>query len=1335
MNVLRCYTEKQKGFDIEANAVLYQLREFLGVRGLESVRILNRYDVEGISEEIYKAARCTVFSEPQTDDFYDEYPPGFEKNCRTLNIEPVPGQYDQRADACEQCLQMLSVSALGRDVVSIREHGAAHPDTSLLSPLSSLLSTSPITVKTAKAYVFSGDVSDDEMEKIRSYLINPLETRAAADEKPETLIIKYPKPDPVETVRGFISAREDDLLGYQAAFSLAMDMGDLRFMQTYFRDTEKRDPTVTELRLIDTYWSDHCRHTTFNTHITGVSIDDPDVGAAYESYLAARREAYGEEADARPQTLMDIATIAAKVLRGRGLLENIDISEEVNACSIRIGAEVDGKTEDWLLMFKNETHNHPTEVEPFGGAATCVGGAIRDPLSGRAYIYQTMRVTGSGDPRAAFEDTIPGKLPQRKLTTTAARGYSSYGNQIGVASGLVHEIYHPGYIAKRMELGAVVGAVKAENVVRGVPAPGDKVILLGGRTGRDGIGGATGSSKPQTTESFTEMASEVQKGNAVEERKIQRMILDPEVTKIIKRCNDFGAGGVSVAVGELADGLDIDLSSVRLKYQGLDGTEIALSESQERMAIVTAPENAGKLIEKAGYENLEAYVIAEVTKEPRLVMRHEGTVIVDISREFLSTNGAVKETAVRVGPETVGEDRGEANGEANGEERGERREEGVADGSFVCGAADAAASADRLRALVRDLRFCSQRGLYEMFDGTAGASGVLMKNGGRTQSAPVQAMASLLPAFDAGSATTTCSVMAFGFDPYLSTANPFTGAKTAVITSVAKLVASGCDPDRVYLSFQEYFERLRNDPVRWGKPFSALLGAFEAQMGLELAAIGGKDSMSGSFNDLDAPPTLVSFAIAPNEAGNVISPEFKEHGRSVVVFAPDNDLRAMKQTWRNIRSLIADKTIVSAWAITEGGAAEGIFKMSLGNEIGFECFSQPGPDFLFEYSPGAIIAEVTRPVSCAVPIGRTIPEPLIRFGGKVLNIMDLKADWEDVLEDIFPTEPRAEGINLTDDSAAPRRAHYAADSGQGAANAGDNNSKTKVQAAIAETIPEISFDVRHVITASEKFAAPRALILTFPGTNGEIDAARAVSRAGGKPNIIVVRNLTAEMLKQSLFESARAISESQIVIIPGGSSLGDEPDGPAKFIDAFFRNPVISDAIHEHLKTRDGLILGLGNGFQALIKLGLVPFGEIVPPDGGIPALTGNLIGRHQAGYAYTRVASVNSPWMSLCSVGEVYAAAISHSSGRFIAPEDTIARLAESGRIATQYTDSDGKPSMAASVNPNGSAMAVEGLFSPDGRVFGKMGHSERYGRHVALNIYGDKRQPIFESGINYFK
>ena len=1232
MEVFRCFTEKKKGFDVEAQGVLEDIRGFLNVTNVTAARIFNRYDVEGISGSVYQSARDTIFSEPQVDDIYDETMPEITGEHWILGVCALPGQYDQRADSCAQCIQMMTF--------------ADRP-----------------AVKAAKLYCFFGNFSDSDKEKLKGYLINPVETCEAEYEKPATLTVSYPTPEPVSVLEGFISADDKALGEYIEQLGLAMDLSDIKFMQAYFRDNEKREPTITEVRVVDTYWSDHCRHTTFGTVLEDVVINDPEVKSAYNAYLDARREVYGAAAEARPQTLMDVATIAAKALKKRGLLKNIDISEEINACSIHIDVEIDDKTEDWLLMFKNETHNHPTEIEPFGGAATCIGGAIRDPLSGRSFVYQAMRVTGSGDPRVKNEDTLSGKLPQKKLTTTAARGYSSYGNQIGLAAGLVHEIYHDGYIAKRMEVGAVVGAVKADCVVRESPLPGDKVILLGGRTGRDGIGGATGSSKTHNAQSLVKMASEVQKGNAPEERKIQRLFRDPQLIKLIKRCNDFGAGGVSVAIGELADGLDIDLTCVRKKYEGLNATEIAISESQERMAVVTAPEDVDAFIKKAEAENLEAYVVAGVTESPRMVMRFEGNVIADLSREFLSSNGAEKRSSAEIP---------------------EYKEETITE--------EAKSACARILDMAGSLRYCSQRGLSEMFDGSVGASSVLMKHGGKDQMTPLQSMASLVPVPQGE--TSICSVMSFGFDPYLSSENPYKGAKTAVVTSMAKLVAAGCDPSLAYLSLQEFFERLREDSLRWGKPLAALLGALEAQMELEVAAIGGKDSMSGSFNELDVPPTLISFAIAPNDAKLVITPEFKEAGHNVVLFDAGKTLGETKAVWQKVRVLVEKGVITSAWAVCDGGAAEGIFKMALGNKVGFEADKNINADILFEYKTGAIIAEVTEAVEGTTVLGQTITAPELRISGETLAIEKLCEVWEACLEGVFPTK------------------------------AGDT-----------QAVEKISFSQRSAIVAGQKFAKPRATVFSFPGTNSEIDTARAVERAGGAAEIVVVRNLTPALLEESVKDAVRAISESQMIILPGGFAGGDEPDGSAKFITAFFRNEDVTDAVHKLLKEKDGLMLGICNGFQALVKLGLVPFGEIVLPKPENPTLTHNFIGRHQARYVYTRVASVKSPWMSMMEVGDIHALPVSHGEGRFVATDEMMKTLIENGQIATQYTDAQGNPSMDILCNPNLSHMAVEGIFSPDGRVFGKMAHTERRGEHVGKNIYGDKHQLVFESGVNYFK
>jgi phosphoribosylformylglycinamidine synthase len=1233
IRVFRCYTEKKPGFDARAAAVLRDARETLGRTRVSGVRVFNRYDISGIEERAYGGIRSAVLSEPQVDNCYDghmPHAPGW-----ALGVEPLPGQYDQRADSCAQCIQILTRSE--------------RPE-----------------VRTAVIYVFSGELTDGDRAKLREYLINPVEAREADLGAPRPLSAPPAYAGPTPSVIGLTRADDSSLRAFIDDFALAMDIDDLRVFRDYFRDEEGRDPTVTELRLIDTYWSDHCRHTTFTTHIDSADIEDEKVKLAYRRYLDARREVYGDAAERRPVTLMDIATIGARALKARGKLEKLDISDEVNACSVHIGAAVDGKSEDWLLMFKNETHNHPTEIEPFGGAATCIGGAIRDPLSGRAYVYQAMRVTGAGDPRAGAGDPLPGKMPQRKLTTAAARGYSSYGNQIGLATGLVQELYHPGYVAKRMEVGAVVGAVRARDVTRAVPAPGDKVILLGGRTGRDGIGGATGSSKTHNRETAATMGSEVQKGNALEERKIQRLFLDPEATRMIKRCNDFGAGGVCVAIGELADGLDIDLSLVRKKYEGLNGTELAISESQERMAVVVSPGDADRFIELASGENLEAYAVAEVTNSRRVTMRWEGSTVADISRDFLSCGGAAKHASVHV-PKRAPRRAGRSAREKTAREA--------------------------LLGLVGDLRNCSQRGLISMFDGSVGAGAVLAPFGGREMRTRPQAMASLLPL--TRGETDTCSVMSFGFDPYESEADPYSAARDAVITSAAKLVAAGCCPDEMYFSFQEYFERLRDSPERWGKPFAALLGALDAQLTLSAAAIGGKDSMSGSYMDMDVPPTLISFAVAPARAGLVISPEFKAPGHEVVCFEPGGDFLGI---WRAIHKGIADGAIISAWAATPGGIAVGIFNMAIGNGIGFKSAPGMGGKLFEPYKAGTVIAEVTCPVAGAFTLGETVEERAIIVDGEPVPLRELHECWSGPLEAVFPTA-----------SGAPAEGGYTA--------------------AISGVKPAPTPPLRHAA------ARPRAAVISFPGANGEIDAARAVERAGGKAEIVVIRNLTPSMLEQSVADAARSIGSCQMLILPGGFSCGDEPDGSAKFITAFFRNSQMTDCVHALIKERDGLILGICNGFQALIKLGLAPFGEITPPGPDYPTLTHNTIGRHQAGYVYTRVSSVRSPWMSLCQVGDVYAVPISHGEGRFVVSDEHFGRLLANEQIASQYTDANGNPSMSIDINPNGSYMAVEGIFSPDGRVFGKMGHIERRGEFVARNIYGNKHQPIFEGGVAYFR
>ena len=1231
--VYRCYTEKREGFQVEAGKLLQDLKEQLGIAGLTRLRILCRYDAQGLSPEVYAKARQTVFSEPMVDDCYDETMPELG-DCTVFAVESLPGQYDQRADSCAQCIGILTCGE---------------------RPL----------VSAAKVYALYGSISPEELQKIRDYVINPVESREASLQKPESLEQTYQIPTQVATLEGFTTLNREGLAPLIDQYGLAMDVDDLCFFQNYFKNEAHRDPTITELKVVDTYWSDHCRHTTFSTHIDEADIQDEEVRKAYELYLQCRQEVYGEKAKTRPITLMDMGTLAAKTLKKRGILKNLDESEEINACSVHIDADMDGKNEDWLLMFKNETHNHPTEIEPFGGAATCVGGAIRDPLSGRSYVYQAMRVTGAGDPTVPLSDTLPGKLPQRKLTTTAAAGYSSYGNQIGLATGLVHEFYHPGYIAKRMEIGAVVGAAPASNVIRLTPAPGDRVILLGGRTGRDGCGGATGSSKSHTSASLETCSAEVQKGNAPEERKLQRLFRDPEVTRMIKRCNDFGAGGVSVAIGELADGLDIDLNAVPKKYDGLDGTELAISESQERMAVVVAPEHVDAFLAAASRENLEATLVATVTEEPRMVLRWNGKAIVDLSRAFLASNGADKHTTVSV----------PALPELSSEFSGPVTEE-------------------MLKKMVESLDCCSQQGLTERFDGSIGASSVLMPFGGRHQSTPAQVMAALLPA--GVKDTSTCSVMGYGFNPALSSQSPFAGAATAVVESVSKLVAAGCDPDKAYLTFQEYFERLRNEPQRWGKPFAALLGAFTAQIGLGVAAIGGKDSMSGSFNELDVPPTLVSFAIAAQNAEKVLTPEFKAPGHPVYLFtAPGyRDLEGTKAMFRQVHTLADTGKLLSGWSLTAGGAAEGIFKMSLGNRIGFRLADGVSTD-LFAQSYGSILAEAAEPLPEGVGtlLGYTIEEPQLELGFTA-PIDQYEALWENKLESVFP-----------------------------------------MKAGTGEAVPTVSYAQRMTQAPAYKHLKPKAVIPVFPGTNCEYDTARAVTKAGGEAEILVVRNLSATALAETADAMEKAIRSAQMVILPGGFSGGDEPDGSGKFIASFFRNPQLSDAIHDLLKQRDGLMLGICNGFQALIKLGLVPFGEIVPMDDHCPTLTYNLIGRHQSRYCTTRVASVKSPWMMHCNVGDLHNIPVSHGEGRFVATKEMLEQLIAGGQIATQYTDLEGVPSMDIACNPNGSMLAIEGITSPDGRVLGKMGHTERAGQFVGKNIYGSKYQPIFQAGVDYFK
>ena len=1227
--VYRVYVEKKPGQTHEASALLKEVQTFLQIKGLSSVRVLNRYDAENLEQKLFEYAVNTVFSEPQVDDVSYDVPTGMV----VFAVEPLPGQFDQRADSAAQCIQILGQ--------------CDRP-----------------TVRSAKVYVLEGELSEVDIAAIKKHVINPVECREAALEKPETLAVEYALPQSVATVTGFISMDEAALAQLLEELGLAMDLDDLKFLQNYFAGEEHRDPTITEIRVVDTYWSDHCRHTTFSTILDDVKIEDPTVAEAYRRYLDARIEVYGEEKAAkRPQTLMDIATIGAKTLKKRGLLPELDESEEINACSIHVTAKVNGEDQDWLLMFKNETHNHPTEIEPFGGAATCIGGCIRDPLSGRAYVHQAMRVTGAADPRRSLSQTLSGKLPQRKLCQTAAAGYSSYGNQIGLATGHVAEIYHDGFVAKRLECGAVVGAAPAYNVRRERPAPGDVIVLLGGRTGRDGIGGATGSSKSHNMKSLTTMASEVQKGNAPEERKIQRLFRNPEVTRLIKRCNDFGAGGVSVAIGELADGLRIDLDAVRKKYDGLDGTEIAISESQERMAVVVAAEDADTFIAYAQQENLEAYRVAVVTEEPRMVMQWKGVEFASLSRAFLDTNGASKHANVLVNKKDL--------------------------------SALSKSLYGSLREMAADLKTGSRRGLVERFDGSIGAGSVQMPFGGKTQRTPAQAMAALLPVLP-GQETGQASVMAWGMDPDHMCIDPYTGAHAAIYSSVAKLVAAGADYKKAYLSLQEFFEKLRTEPQRWGKPFAALLGALDAQLELGAAAIGGKDSMSGSFLDYDVPPTLISFAIAPIDQKDVLTPEFKEAGHPVYVFGPtDESAESLKAAWERFHALHEQGKVKAAWAV-EYGLAEAVMKMSFGNNIGFVAEPGVGDNWHLPFW-GFLVAELNEDVNLpgVMKIGVTTEEASVVLGEDSAEISELLALHEGVLEKVYPT----------------------------------------AVAEAEEQLPVFGFTGGCTAAPAVKVAKPKVLIPVFPGTNCEFDSAKIMEAAGADPEIFVVRNLSAEDVTRSVEQFAAKIAQSQMIFIPGGFSGGDEPDGSAKFITAFFRNPAIKEQVPKLLDDRDGLMLGICNGLQALIKLGLVPFGKIVDTDDACPTLTYNTIARHQSKMVRTRICTNKSPWLANTEVGQIYNVPISPGAGRFYASRELAMQLAANGQIATQYVDLEGNPSMDTAFNPNGSLFAIEGITSPDGRVLGKMGHSERIGNGLYKNVPGAYDMGMFQAAVKYFK
>ena len=1234
MSVFRIYVEKKPEFAVEAQSLLSDIRTALRL-DITSIRVINRYDADKITKEDFQLSVSTVFSEPAVDVTYDTLP-RLANTERIFAVEYLPGQFDQRADSCEQCIQILTQKDRCR-------------------------------VQNARVYIIAGNLTDQEFDRLKAYIINPVESREASLNLVSSLDSNYEIPTTVETLKGFCELSEAGLADFIKQYGLAMDLDDIKFCQAYFKDTERRDPTITEIRMIDTYWSDHCRHTTFSTNIQDVQILAPYIQDTYDEYLRIRRELGRAE---KPLTLMDMATLAVRKLKADGKLPDLDESEEINACSVKIKVDTENGDEDWILMFKNETHNHPTEIEPFGGAATCLGGAIRDPLSGRSYVYQAMRVTGAANPLVPVEDTITGKLPQRKITVGAANGYSSYGNQIGLATGHVAEIYHPGYVAKRMEIGAVIGAAPAENIRREAPVPGDVVILLGGKTGRDGCGGATGSSKSHTLESLEHCGAEVQKGNPPVERKLQRLFRNPEVTRMIKCCNDFGAGGVSVAIGELTDGLLINLNAVPKKYDGLDGTEIAISESQERMAVVIAKEDLSRFLAEARRENLEATMVADVTDNRRLEMVWNGKTIVNLSRDFLNSNGAPKYTDIEV-PDPATEIPNMLEDTPDGWE-----------------------------ALMSNLNVCSQKGLVEKFDSTIGAGTVLMPFGGKYQLTPNQAMAAKIPVLKGE--TNTCSLMGWGFNPVISEKSPYHGAMMAVVESIAKIVAAGGTYHKCWLTFQEYFERTQNNPVRWGKPFAALLGAFRAQLEMGCAAIGGKDSMSGTFENIDVPPTLVSFAVCTADSRKVISPEFKAAGHTVIRIAPEYDgnglpvFDSVKQCFDQIESMIDSGRACAVWSVAGGGVAEGIAKMCFGNHIGFEFSRKLSDTILFKPWYGSFIVELTGEAGYGEEIiGRTMPDYRIYGEGYTMQAEALQKAWESKLESVFPCRIKTEFA----------------------------------------TIESYSYETKSRKSPAIKAARPRVLIPVFPGTNCEYDTARVFERAGADVNVMVIRNLSASDIEASVAAVAAQMKQSQIVMLPGGFSGGDEPDGSGKFITAFFRNPRIKNEVHALLQQRDGLMLGICNGFQALIKLGLVPFGEIVDMTEDSPTLTFNTIARHQSMMVTTRIASDKSPWLAGCKVGDLHTVAISHGEGRFVASDALIRRMANNGQIATQYVDEYGKPTMDIRYNPNTSIDAIEGITSPDGRVLGKMGHSERIGRDICKNVCGNKDQLIFQSGVNYFK
>ena len=1248
--VRRIYVEKKKGFDVEAASLFNDIRENLHIKELTGVRVLNRYDIDGIDDATYEAAKLTVFAEPAIDVVYEETMPEELGSAIFFAVEYLPGQYDQRADSASQCIKLMNAEA-------------------------------DATVKFARVIILEGDLDDQQVETIRSYCVNPVDSQIAADEKPENLEMETTVPEDVAVITGFRTMDEATLENYRKKMGFAMSPADIQFVQKYYAEDEDRDPTLTELKVIDTYWSDHCRHTTFNTTLEEVTFEDSPYGRivkeAFDQYMAMRKDVYGDRD--KNLCLMDMACIGAKYLKKHGKVDNLDESEEINACSIKVKAKIDGKEEDWLVMFKNETHNHPTEIEPFGGAATCLGGAIRDPLSGRVYVYQAMRVTGAADPRKPIEETLAGKLPQRKITQEAAAGYSSYGNQIGLATGLVDEVYHENYVAKRMEIGAVVGAAPADHVIRKVPAKGDVIILVGGRTGRDGCGGATGSSKEHTEESILQCGAEVQKGNPPVERNIQRMFRRKEVATLIKRCNDFGAGGISVAIGELADGLEINLDLVPKKYEGLDGTELAISESQERMAVVVDADKEAEFIKYAHEENLEATTVAKVTDTNRVRMHWRGKCILDLSRDFLNTNGA------------------------------QQFAKAYAANEVTASPADLFHETKTKKELLTDLNCCSKKGLIERFDSTIGAATVLMPLGGKYQLSPAAGMAAKLPVVNGE--TETATIMAYGFDPEFAVKSPFHSALYAVVDSAAKIAAMGGDYRKIRLTFQEYFEKLGTSAARWGKPMAALLGALRVQKELEIPAIGGKDSMSGTFMDIDVPPTLTSFAITDIDADDIVSTEFKQEGsRLVLLTSPVDedgilDFEVFRKNLLKVRELAAAGKLLAADTIGRGGLYITLVKMAVGNGIGADV--KWDGDILAPLY-GSLVIEVAADegvdalmagAGYAV-IGETTADGKLTVNGEAESVAEITAEWQEPVEGVFPV--RTADFRNKKDTTAVSRSLYT-----------DRNSAG----------PAI------------KIARPKVVIPAFPGTNCEVDSARAFRKAGADADIHIIRNLTTAQLEDSIRELEKKIRESQIIMIPGGFSGGDEPDGSAKFITAVFRNPAIKDAVTDLLENRDGLMLGICNGFQALIKLGLVPEGKIVDMTENSPTLTYNKIGRHASCLVRTGITSVKSPWLAGVEAGDVFTIPVSHGEGRFIADDETLARLAANGQIATQYVDFDGNPSMDIAFNPNGSVMAIEGITSPDGRVFGKMGHSERIGKNVYKNVTGEKDQKIFESGVKYFK